>query len=254
MDNNTREVKIPKIIMQTWKNRDIPTKWQESPLSIKKYMPDWNYVLMTDEDNRNFVINYFPDFLYYYDNFPYNIQRADAIRYLWLAINGGIYLDLDIVIQGPLDKFFTTDNDAYFVCSGNIGSYITNSFMAGKKGVKIWYDMIDYMKMPSPWWALGKHMIVMNTTGPIGLNYIVKNSSSIFGILPKKIFMPCSICNINHCDTSTSIIKPLEGSSWIALDTQIYNFFLCRWKSLLLIIIIVIIVIILYFLFRVLNK
>ena len=43
--------RLPKIIMQTWKNKDLPEKWKKSPLSITKYMPDWEYVLMTDEDN-----------------------------------------------------------------------------------------------------------------------------------------------------------------------------------------------------------
>ena len=76
--NDDFDVKIPKIIMQTWIDNDIPKKWKCSPESIKKVMPDWEYVLMTDTDNRKFVKKHFPSFLKYYDRFPHNIQKADA--------------------------------------------------------------------------------------------------------------------------------------------------------------------------------
>ena len=86
--------------MQTWKTRNIPHQWKISPSSIKKNIPKhWNYVLMTDRDNRDFVKKYFPSFLSYYESFPYNIQRADAIRYMWLYVNGGIYMDLDFYLK-----------------------------------------------------------------------------------------------------------------------------------------------------------
>ena len=73
-------VGIPKIIMQTYKTHDLPPKWEISPESVQGIMSDWQYVFMTDEDNRNFIKKYFPDFLSYYDAFPYGIQRADAVR------------------------------------------------------------------------------------------------------------------------------------------------------------------------------
>jgi mannosyltransferase OCH1-like enzyme len=89
------EVHIPKIIMQTWKNNILPDEWKVSQTSIYKYMSSWKYILLNDDDNRNFIIKHFPDFLSYYDKFPYNIQSADAIRYCWLYINGGLYIDCD---------------------------------------------------------------------------------------------------------------------------------------------------------------
>ena len=244
------KVKIPKIIMQTWKNDNIPVKWKESPESIKKHMKGWKYVLMTDEDNRNFVKKFFPDFLPYYDGFDYNIQRVDAIRYMWLAINGGIYLDLDIIVEKPLDDLFYNDNDAYFVNSSNIGSVITNSIMAGKPNVKIWYDMIEYMKRKKPWWAIGKHLHVMNTTGPIALNNVVKKYDRVCSLLPSKLLTPCSICDIDRCIAYNTYLKPIHGSSWLEIDGKIYNFFLCNWKILLFFIIIIIIMIVIYYIIK----
>ncbi len=231
-----KKVKIPKIIMQTWKNNDIPKKWQVSPKSIKEMMPDWDYVLMTDEDNRNFVQKHFPDFLPYYDRFPYAIQRADAIRYMWLYIHGGIYIDLDFKVQHSLDELFTSGSEVYLVASGNVGAYITNSFMASKPRCKLWLEMIEAMKQKLSWFYMGKHVEVMNTSGPIALTHVVKKSRTIYSMLPGKLIMPCSICNIN-CDASGAFLKPLEGSSWISYDTKFYNFFMCKWKRVLIFIV-----------------
>lgn len=244
------KVKIPKIIMQTWKNRNVPDKWKCSPESIKKHMPGWKYVLMTDTDNRRFVKKYFPDFLKYYDAFPYGIQRADAIRYMWLYVYGGIYMDLDFEMLHPLDHLFTSGAEVYLVNSGNVGSCITNSFMASKPGCKLWLEMIEAMKNPElSWYHMGKHMCVMNTTGPLMLNYVAKNSKIVYSVLPGKLIMPCSVCNIS-CDVGDAYMRPLEGSSWISYDTQFYNFFLCNWKPLVVMIVLLLLVILFSLLFQ----
>lgn len=243
------EVKIPKIIMQTWVDKNIPKKWKVSPESIKRMMPDWEYVLMTDEDNRKFVKKHFPDFLPYYDAFPHNIQRADAIRYMWLYINGGIYMDLDFEVQYPLDELFTGDVEVYFVTSSNLSSYLTNSIMASKPGCKLWLDVIETMKKPLPYYCVGKHLAVMNSTGPVMLTYAVRRSKIVYGMLPIKLILPCSICNIT-CRTEGSYLRQLEGSSWITYDTKFYNFFMCNYKQLLIAIGLIILVVLFALLFQ----
>jgi mannosyltransferase OCH1-like enzyme len=44
-----------------------------------------------------FIKERYPWFLPIFDSYPYNIQRADVIRYFALAYYGGTYLDLDLV-------------------------------------------------------------------------------------------------------------------------------------------------------------
>ena len=53
---------IPKIIWQTWKTKNVPDVWKSSPESWIKYHSDWQYFLMSDEDNRKFVETYFLGF------------------------------------------------------------------------------------------------------------------------------------------------------------------------------------------------
>ena len=252
---------IPKIVMQTWKNHTIPQKWQSSPLSLQQYMPDWQYILMTDEDNRKFVQHYFPDFLPFFDKFPYPIQRADAIRPMFLYIHGGIYMDMDFEVQQSLAPLFTlpnkftnplSNNDLFFVASGNMGSWITNSFMASKPRHPFWLYYIERMKRPPPFWAINKHFKIMTTTGPMALTWALRDFKTQYTSLPKHLIMPCSVCNIDRCDTSQALLKPLEGQSWNSLDSKILNYILCNWKTILflLFLLIILFLIIIFFIYK----
>jgi mannosyltransferase OCH1-like enzyme len=227
---------IPKIIMQTWKTKDIPLKWKESPESITKFMPDWKHVLMTDEDNLNFVKNYFPDFLSYYVNYPYNIQRADAIRYMWLYVNGGIYMDLDISLKKNLEDLFENkDNNLYLVKSNNIQSSVTNSLMISNARNPFWLKVIEKMKENSNLWYFGKHFTVMCTTGPIMLQNVIKSyQNRDYVILDGKKLNGCNVCNIdNYKEKDTDFVRSLKGSSWVSTDTRVYNFVLCNKNQLI---------------------
>ena len=233
--------------MQTWKNHDIPEKWKESPESIRKHMPNWKYVLMTDEDNREFVRINFPDFLPYYDNFPHEIQKADAIRACWLYINGGIYMDLDFIVLKPLDPLFTSNNDLYVVSSGNVSSTITNSFMASKPKNDIWLIYIEEMKKAAPFWSYGKHLTVMSTTGPFCFSRSIRKWDGVIGYLPSKSVMPCSVCN-DACNVDNAYLKPLKGGSWNDWSSHFLNYFLCNWRYFVVGVIIIVITILIFIL------
>lgn len=221
---------IPKIIMQTWKTKNVPDIWKESPESIKNVMTNWKHVLMTDEENRNFVKEHFPDFLPYYDNFPYNIQRADAIRYMWLYINGGVYMDLDIAVQKNVEDLLGNE-DFYLTTSSNIESSFTNSFMVSKPKVDFWLKVIEEMKKPVPSWCISKHMIVMYSTGPGMLTNVAKKYNKKFGYIPAKQFNDCSVCNQDNCYSPDDYTKVLKGQSWCSWDTKLFNYFLCNGKK-----------------------
>lgn len=251
--NKSQCGQIPKIIMQTWKTRQVPDKWKSSPQSIAKQMGDWDYILMTDDDNRHFIATHFPDFLPYYDKFEYPIQRADAIRYAWLYIKGGVYLDLDTVVQRRLDPLFENGGDLFFVASGNVGSYLTNSFMASRPRHPVWLEMIEEMKKPLSHWYVGKHLKVMNSTGPMMLNYVVKKSHYVYSMLPAKLTMPCSVCD-SVCVADDSYILPLEGSSWTSWDTKFYNFCLCNTRFVIAIILIILLILFLWWFLRRQNR
>lgn len=242
-------MKIPKIFMQTWKDNNIPGHWQESPASVKRLMPDWEYILMTDEMNRDFVKEYFPDFLETYDNFPYPIQRADAIRYMWLYIKGGVYMDLDIVLNKSLEPLFE-DKEVYLVPSGNISYWYTNAFMASVPGCSFWLECIEEMKKEPEFYWIGRHLYVLNTTGPRMLTRVVHKSKANIGVLPSKLLTPCSLCDI-PCSYSPEVYAyAIPGTSWATWDTHMYNFFFCHWMKIFVIILLFLFIFMLWWLMK----
>jgi mannosyltransferase OCH1-like enzyme len=241
------KVSIPKIIMQTWKNTIIPTKWKSSVESIHKFLPEWKYVLQTDTDNENFVRTNFPDFLPYYLAFPHGIQRADAIRYMWLYMYGGVYMDLDYEVLKSFNTLFTGDSDIYLIKSANVSHSLTNSFMASKPGVPFWLEVIEQMKIPTN--AIGKHFVVMNTTGPMMLTKVFdrEKSNLSYKIIDTDLVNYCTICQIesNKCvPPERAYVKPLPGASWNGLDSIVYNYVMCNWKLLFVLAIIIIFIVV----------
>lgn len=224
-------VAIPKKIMQTWKTRDVPAAWQSSPASLAAQMPGWEYTLLTDADNRAFVAAHFPDFLPYYDAFPYPVMRADAVRYMWLYVHGGIYLDLDMEVVKPLDDLFAHGN-LFLVPSGNTPWVLTNSFMASAPGHPVWLAVVDEMKKPlRTLWRLTKHFYIMHTTGPSMLDRVVKRSLYPYTVLPRLALMRCSQCDPTPCYFPGTYIKHLAGATWASWDTHFLNFVWCNRRA-----------------------
>ena len=239
---------IPKIILQTYKDYgSIPDHWKLSQQAIKDILIPlgWTYVFTDDVDNRRFIEYHFPDLLHIYDSWPHNIQRVDMFRIAWLLIYGGVYIDMDLIIQRDITPLFNSKSDLYLVNSGNIGSVITNSFLAAKPGNVILRQYLYHMQDPLPWYAYGKHLTVMCSTGPLKFTSIVKSSKQVYSVLPSKLFMPCSACDVNCIVPSDAYLKPVEGKSWCEIDTHVYNYFFCHWRMIVIVIVVIILVLIL---------
>jgi mannosyltransferase OCH1-like enzyme len=239
-------VKIPKIVMQTWKGTEetLPEAWKTSPASIRFFMPEWQYVLLSDIDNDNFIAQYFPQYLKTFRGFEYGIQRADFIRYAWLYVNGGLYLDCDYELEKSLEELFYVDREFYVVPSGNFGDFYTNAIMASKPGARVWLVCLELASQGYCWWHFGKHLKVMATTGPLMFTKAVKTQPpDSYHILNQKLLTPCSVCDPKPCGKAGGYMKTLEGSSWISTDTRIYIYLKCNWRKLVIFCIIILIVI-----------
>lgn len=240
------DVKIPKIIAQTWKSSDvntIPDHWKSSPASFQYFLPDWQYVLSGDKENRDFVAEHFPSFLPYYDRFEHNIMRVDAWRYCWLYVYGGMYADCDIELTQSIEELFYVDREFYACPSGNFANYYTNAIMAAKPGAKVFLDCIELMKQGPSWYAFGKHLTVMTTTGPMMFSRAVAmQDPSSYHILNSKLLTPCSVCDPMPCTVPGSYVRTLPGSSWIATDTRIFIYCKCQWRGMMILVTIILIV------------
>lgn len=99
---------ISRIIHQTWKTHEVPKKLTGCQDTFRRFHPQWEYMLWTDEDLRTLIAEHYEWFLPYYDGYPHHIQRVDAARYFIMFHYGGVYADLDMQCMNPLDRLVET--------------------------------------------------------------------------------------------------------------------------------------------------
>jgi inositol phosphorylceramide mannosyltransferase catalytic subunit len=215
--------KIPKIIHQTWKDENIPDMWKLSPVEWRRHHPDWTYILWTDAAIRSHIARYHPEFLELHDSYEYNIQRADMIRYFVLYDIGGVYSDLDLYPTESIESHLGDAGDCFIYASGPYKAF-TNCLMASQKHSPIWLEAFEALRDPIPWWAFGKHLKVMTSTGPLFLDRVLSETAHPFTILPRKKFLPYTTKDDQSVDKPGTIIKPLQGSSWHEADSKVYSF------------------------------
>lgn len=93
-------------IIQTWKTKDIPVRYEKLIQSVINHNPKWNYLFFSDEDIKEFIDNKMPEYRNTFFSLPNKIQQIDFFRYLAIYYYGGIYLDLDILVEYPLDELY----------------------------------------------------------------------------------------------------------------------------------------------------
>lgn len=216
---------IPCIVHQTWKNTNIPREWIISQREWKRCHPDWVYVLWTDKDIYDYILEYHPNFIDLFMNFTYGIQKADAIRYFILHDFGGVYSDLDLAPTKNVEEYFEGGMPLYFLFSPNVNVF-TNFLMASAPGQSIWINIWKRLLHPQiPSWAIGKHLMVMYTTGPAMVSDIVMNYPYTIGFLPRTVFAPIDVTGDygKYTGGNAGVIM-LQGQSWNSVDSMILNF------------------------------
>ena len=189
-------MRIPKIIHQTWKTKEIPYRtyrktWVDS---WKKYHPDWEYRLWTDDDNREFIKAQYEWFLEIYDGYVVGIQKADAIRYFLLHYYGGLYVDLDYECLKNIEPLLD-DYDIVFSYVGEDRSFersVSNAIMASVKGNSFWLHVIEEL-------AKRKNLNVVElSTGPVVVRDVIMKNRGEWGKV--KIYESKVLCPINWLD------------------------------------------------------
>lgn len=214
---------ITSIFMQTWKTKDIPSKWKKSQEAIMKLYPNSEYYLLTDEDIRNFVIQYFPQYLELHDSLEKPIMRADLIRYMWLYVNGGVYIDLDVEITKKLD-FLEVDNGIFLP---QVKSCYSNWFMASEKNNDFWLICLDEIMKRNkerPFY-IKMSLIPLYVTGPYMINYVVKHRyHGVVNTLPAHYFYMKDLGGSSWVSTPFLILKQIAGEIEIILIFLLFLF------------------------------
>ena len=125
-DNNT----IPKIIIQTWKTHNIPLKYKNDIVTMKKYNKNFKYLFFSDEDIEYFLKNNYPEYYKTFLKLPVFIQKIDFFRYIAVYHYGGFYFDLDMKGLYPLDEIL--NYDCVFPVDQNIPANRCNKYRFNK--------------------------------------------------------------------------------------------------------------------------
>tara|TARA_Y100000361_G_C11135124_1_gene331403 strand:+ start:609 stop:1400 length:792 start_codon:yes stop_codon:yes gene_type:complete len=109
---DVKDNKIPKVIYQTYKDKNVPPIIKERWLKLN---PEYEYHLYDDNDCYNFLLKYYTK--EHADFFKYKIKdgpiKSDFWRVCILYQFGGIYADIDILPHVPIKEFVDTDTTLY---------------------------------------------------------------------------------------------------------------------------------------------
>lgn len=127
---------IPKRIIYCWfGGKEKPENVQNCIKTWKSIMPDWEYLEINES---NFDINYNKYVKNAYDNKKW-AYVSDVAR-LWALYNfGGIYMDVDVLVYQPLDKFLFHE----FFTGFEQLHYPVTATMGAVKGNKLVKEMLD---------------------------------------------------------------------------------------------------------------
>ncbi|RFU35867.1 hypothetical protein B7463_g508, partial [Scytalidium lignicola] len=210
IDNKT--FVIPKIIHQTYINSSIPEQWKAGQQACLDLHQDYEYKLWTDKASREFIAAEYPWFLDTFDNYPFPIERADAIRYFVLAHYGGIYIDLDDGCNRRLDPLLSYP--AWV--RRTVPTGISNDAMGAVPQHPFFLRVIESLQYYNRNWGM-PYITIMYSTGPLFLSVVWKEYMREERPLEEhvRVLMPDEYRN--HPWSFFNISK---GSSWHGKDAQ----------------------------------
>lgn len=102
---------VPRIVHQTWYETMDPEKYPNMSRLVESWKRSgWEYKFYSDEDAEQFLSTHFPrEVLEAYQSLIPGAFKADLFRYCALLIHGGVYADVDIMLESSLDVVVEPD-------------------------------------------------------------------------------------------------------------------------------------------------
>jgi Glycosyl transferase family 90/Glycosyltransferase sugar-binding region containing DXD motif len=141
IDSKTQQRLIPRIIHQTYSESITRQKYPNFSRMVQSFQSSgWEYSFYTDAESYQFLKSHFPpEILEAYQALRPGAFRADLFRYCVLLIHGGVYADIDVMLQSNLDIVIEPDM-GFMVPLDQPGIYtgdqmcLWNGFMAAAPG------------------------------------------------------------------------------------------------------------------------
>lgn len=136
---------IPKIIHQTWKDKNLPPiiyKLVSENICFLKSQ-GYEYMFWTDEMILKLIAEEYPNFYNIYKLARTGVQKGDIARILLVYHYGGIYIDLDVLVLRDFEEildmrnsnklYITYEPSGQTIALYNSDKYLCNAFFAANK-------------------------------------------------------------------------------------------------------------------------
>lgn len=196
-------------------------------------MPDYEYMLWTDQSARELIASDYPWFLPVFDAYKYNIQRADAIRYFVLHKYGGVYMDLDIGCKRRLDSLLRFEA----IVPKTIPVGVSNDLIFAAKGHPFMVQLMENLKRFNHNFLM-PYATVMFSTGPMFVSAVYRINADLHPpvvpstskdpqagftgvrVLPKSLYGK----NAKPREAPDAFFEHMYGSSWHEGDADFLIF------------------------------
>lgn len=136
-----KESKIPKVIIQTGKSKEINLAQYNSAMTFIELNPEYEYKYLDDNDIYDYLKNNFNERLVNaYDKLIPGAYKADLFRYCYLYKDGGCYFDNKQINKLPIRDFLDS-NDDIFLCDDRLNTVISD---------KMFYNAILFSRERHP--------------------------------------------------------------------------------------------------------
>jgi mannosyltransferase OCH1-like enzyme len=217
-------VAIPKIIHQTTATVTLPEWCQPLHRRIVRLHPDWDHRVYDDDASRDLFRRELPHLLPLYDNYAFNIQRADVFRVAALFLSGGFYLDWDIDCYKPLDSLCeypcvlaeekTLDGKEAADLGHENVFRVANYMFGSEPGYPFWLDVMDEMRRRARRPIVSQHDI-LESTGPGLLTDVYHRVTARYPdlVVLKNDHLTCRTCGVISCHFG-DFASHLHVGSW----------------------------------------
>lgn len=199
------------------------------PDLLGDFSADFNVHFYDDERATAFMQEYFPQYLYTYNNIKLGAHRADLWRYCILYKFGGVYLDVKVVPRVPLlDLMVHKDKYTWYVVMGGFGTEIFNAILATPpENPMILQCIMHIVRHPNPTWY---HQYIHYLLMILEDNYKRPLTPGIFDRPDSRLVVWNEICRVADAkggDVYGMMCRVFDDKQWI-FDSRDPKY---PWKS-----------------------
>lgn len=214
--------KIPRIIHYCWFGRGIkPKLFQKCMKSWKKHLPEYQFVEWNED-------NFDVDSIKYVKQ-AYEVRKfafvSDYVRLHALYHYGGIYMDTDVEVLKPLDRFlgheaFSGFEDDIYLQSGTMGAQKNNPWI---KEMLEYYSNKSFIKLDQTYDITTNTNIITNICLPLGLVQNGKYQELKNGVVfyPRTFFSPYDYIDGKSYLTDESYTIHHFAQTWLPRSVRI---------------------------------